>query len=221
MLRASVAGSAYLGVFASVATDALVIRPDVDGSDRDGIAAELDVAAVASTIGGGSTVGSLVTGNRHGVVVSGQVVPDERETLEAALSRPVAALPGRLNAAGNLVLANDNGAVVHPDLTDDAVAVVEDTLGVSAVRSTIGGVQTVGMAAVTTNEGVLCHPQATEEELARLDTQLGVPADIGTVNHGSPLVGSGLLATNAGYVVGDRTTGPELGRIEAALDLVD
>jgi translation initiation factor 6 len=44
-----------------------------------------------------------------------------------------------------------------------------------------------------------------------------VPADIGTINYGGPLVGSGLIANHEGYVVGERTTGPELGRIEATL----
>jgi len=41
--------------------------------------------------------------------------------------------------------------------------------------------------------------------------------DVGTVNFGSPLVGSGILANSRGYVAGDETTGPELGRIEDAL----
>ncbi len=50
---------------------------------------------------------------------------------------------------------------------------------------------------------------------------LGVPADIGTINYGGPLVGSGLLANAHGYVVGQETTGPELGRIEDALGYID
>ncbi len=221
MLRATVAGSAYLGVFASVLGDAVVMRPDVDEGRRDAIAGELEVEAVTTTVGGGTTVGSLVGGNRHGAVVSGQITDHERETLSAALERPVAPLPGRLNAAGNLVLANETGALIHPDLSSDATAVVGETLDVPVEPASLGEIQTVGMGAVATGAGALCHPQATEEELGRIDDRLGVPADIGTVNHGSPLVGSGLLATTAGYVVGERTTGPELGRIESALGLID
>jgi translation initiation factor 6 len=48
-----------------------------------------------------------------------------------------------------------------------------------------------------------------------------VRADIGTVNYGAPLVGSGLVANGSGYVVGEDTTGPELGRIEDTLDYID
>jgi len=48
-----------------------------------------------------------------------------------------------------------------------------------------------------------------------------VHADLGTVNYGAPLVGSGLVATDEGYVVGEDTTGPELGRIEETLGFID
>lgn len=221
MLRTSVAGSAYLGVFSSVVGDAALIRSDVEESTREQIAAELDIAVYPTSIGGGSTVGSLITGNTNGIIVSSQITQMERANLSEHLSRPITALPGRLNAAGNLILANETGAIVHPELSSDAITAIADTLDVPVEPATIGDIKTVGMAAVTTRNGVLCHPKASEEELALLDTHLGVPADIGTVNHGSPLVGSGLLATTSGYVTGDRTTGPELGRIEDALGLID
>jgi translation initiation factor 6 len=73
------------------------------------------------------------------------------------------------------------------------------------------------MTSVVTNRGVLTHPRLAETELAELEDLFGLPVDVGTVNFGSPLVGSGILANSQGYVAGDDTTGPELGRIEDAL----
>ncbi len=46
-------------------------------------------------------------------------------------------------------------------------------------------------------------------------------ADLGTVNYGTPLLGSGLIAGTAGFVVGEETTGPEIGRIEDALGYIE
>ena len=40
---------------------------------------------------------------------------------------------------------------------------------------------------------------------------------IGTVNHGSPVIGSGLIANSKGAIIGNQTTGIEMGRIEEAL----
>jgi translation initiation factor 6 len=182
---------------------------------------ELGVPAVRTTVGGSATVGALATGNENGLLVSSRVEDLEIERITEATDRPVSQLPGRINAAGNVVLANDNGAYVHPDLSREAVGAVADALSVPVERGDLAGVRTVGTAAVTTTRGVLCHPKSTDEELDFLEDLLGVPADIGTINYGGPLVGSGLVANAHGYVAGQDTTGPELGRIEDALGYLD
>ncbi len=221
MLRAAFSGSAYVGVFAR-ATDAyLLVRPDVDDTLQDACAEELGVPAVATTVGGAGTVGALAVGNSHGLVVTSRVRDRERERMASTVEGPIVELPGRINAAGNVVLANDTGAVVHPDLSAAAVDAVADGLDVPVTRGDLAGVQTVGTAAVATNDGVLCHPKATDEELDAVEEALGVPADIGTVNYGGPLVGAGLVANANGYVVGEATSGPELGRIDATLGYVE
>ena len=74
-----------------------------------------------------------------------------------------------------------------------------------------------GMAGIATNKGVLVHPKASQEEISVIEELFALPVDIGTVNFGSPLVGSGLIANSKGYVAGEETTGPELSRIEDAL----
>jgi len=218
--RLSFAGSAYVGVFARATDDCVLVRPDADDDAVAALEAELAVPAVATTVGGSSTVGALATGNENGLLVSSRSLEYERERLEEAVDLPVAELPGRVNAAGNVVLANDYGAYVHPDLPREAIQVVGELLDVPVERGDLAGVRTVGTAAVATNEGVLCHPKATDAELDHLEAVLDVRADVGTVNYGAPLVGSGLLANGAGYVVGEDTTGPELGRIEDALGYV-
>jgi translation initiation factor 6 len=221
LLRLAFAGSAYVGVFARATDSCVLVRPDVDDDTVADLTDELEVSAVQTTVGGSSTVGALAMGNENGLLVSSRVLEYERERLEEAVDLPVAELPGNVNAAGNVVLANDYGAYVHPDLTREAIQVVKDTLEVPVERGDLAGVRTVGTAAVATNNGVLCHPKATDEELDFLEETLDVHADVGTINYGAPLVGAGLLANDSGYVVGEETTGPELGRIEDALGYLD
>jgi translation initiation factor 6 len=221
LLRAAFSGSAYVGVFARATGDCVLVRPDVDEQLREDLSDELEVPSVATTVGGSGTVGSLATGNGNGLLVSSRIRDREREAIVEATGLTVGELPGRINAAGNVVLANDSGAYVHPDLSEAAVRAVEDALDVPVEQGTLAGTRTVGTAAVATDEGVLCHPDATDAELDFLEELLDAPADIGTVNYGAPLVGSGLVANDHGYVVGQDTTGPELGRIESALGYID
>ncbi len=217
MLRAAFSGSPYIGVFARATDSCLLVRPDLDDELVADCAEELSVQAVETTVGGSGTVGSLVAGNSNGLLVSSRVSDREHDRITEAVELPVTELPGRINAAGNVVLVNDTGAYVHPDLPREAIQQIKDGLDVPVERGDIAGVNTVGTAAVATNRGVLCHPKSTDDELDLIEEHLGVPADIGTINYGGPLVGSGLLANDSGYIVGSETTGPELGRIDTAL----
>jgi translation initiation factor 6 len=221
VLRASFAGSSHVGVFARATNDCLLVRRDADEKLAEDMAAELQVEAVPTTIAGSATVGALAVGNENGLLVSGRATDREIDRIADATGKSVAQLPGRINAAGNVVLANDYGAYVHPDLTREAVETIRDALEVPVERGDLADVRTVGTAAVANNRGVLCHPKAREPELEAIEEALDVRADIGTINYGAPLVGSGLLANDHGFVVGTDTTGPELGRIEDALGYID
>ncbi len=221
MLRAALSGSAYVGVFARATDDCLLVRPDIEESLLDDFEAELSVPAVPTTVAGSGTVGALAVGNENGLLVSERVTDRERDRIESETGLSVVELPGRINAAGNVVLANDEGAFVHPDLSREAIGAVKEALDVPVERGMIADVRTVGTAAVVTGDGVLCHPKTTDEKLDFLEELFGVYADIGTINYGGPLVGSGLIANTHGYIAGQETTGPELGRIEDALGYID
>lgn len=221
MLRTTIEGSVYVGVYVATTDEVTLAPPVIDESTERLLGEELATEVCQTRIGGAATVGALVAGNTNGLVTSGRLTDAERETISSSFDGPVRSLPGRINAAGNCIVANDRGAVVHPDLSDTAVEVVEEALDVPVERFAIGGVRPVGTAAVATNDGVLCHPKVDDVELTRLETALGVRADVGTVNYGSPLIGSGLVANGHGFIAGQETTGPELGRIEDALGYLD
>lgn len=221
MLQASFHGSSYVGVFARATDEYLFVRPDLDETLVDDLAAELSVSVVETTIGGAATVGSLLAGNENGLIASNRITEAELDRIREAVSVPVAEVPGTITAVGNVVLANSNAAYVHPDLSEEAIKTIADTLAVPVDRGMIAEIRTVGMAAAVTDNGLLCHPKTTDEELDWLSKHFDVYADIGTINYGGPLVGSGLIANDAGYVAGEDTTGPELGRIEDALGYLD
>jgi len=210
-----IAGSSLLGVFARCTEKVVIVPQEVGEADRLALEDGLKVEAVRALVGIGSVLGSLVAANSNGFVVTHHA---GNEVLKALREYGrVARLPARINAAGNVILVNDSAALVHPGLSSRACEAVEQTLGVKVEKGTIGGLKTVGMAGVATNKGLLLHPRVSEEEIAVLERLFELPVDVGTVNLGSPLVGSGVLANSRGYFAGEDTSGPELGRIEDAL----
>ncbi len=213
--RLNIAGSPVLGVFAACTEELVFLPHDASDQTLNELEESLDVTAIRSSVNGSSIIGSLLRGNSHGAIVAGFIL--ERELRAIRKHIKAARLPGELNAAGNLILANDTSALVDPDLSDKSIGIIEKTLDLDVKRGTIGGLKTVGMAGIATNKGVLVHPKSSSTEIGVIEELFSLPVDIGTVNFGSPLVGSGLLANSKGYVAGEETTGPEIGRIEDTL----
>ncbi len=74
----------------------------------------------------------------------------------------------------------------------------------------IAGQALVGTYASLTNQGGLVHPQTSIEELDQLSSLLQLPLTAGTVNRGSPLIGSGLVVNDWSAFCGLDTTSTEL-----------
>ena len=169
------------------------------------------------TVAGSFVIGSLVVMNSNGAVVSG--LADGQEIAKISEALPCYAINDRLNAAGNNILANDNGAIVNPAYGKSAVKAIEDALGVECVPSQIAGISTVGSVCKATDKGCVCHADATDEEVQLLKDVLKVEVNRSTVNHGVRSVGAGIIANSKGALIGDDTTPIEMGKIEDGLVL--
>lgn len=65
----------------------------------------------------------------------------------------------------------------------------------------------------------MCHADASDEEVGLIGDVLKVEVNRTTVNHGSRVVGAGIIANSKGAVIGDETTPIEMGKIEEGLAL--
>lgn len=219
LIQMDLVGSPYVGVFARAGDRVALVPPSVPEETLARLREALRVDVVTMAVGGSNIIGSVVAMNGKGAVVADFADDEEVRKLET-LGLKVGRVAGKFNAAGNNILCNDKGALLNPDFSKQAEKSVADVLGVPVERGTLAGLKTVGSAAAVTSKGVLCHPKTNDVELDFLESLLKVEADIGTVNHGAPFIGAGLIANSHGAVAGTLTTGPELNRIENALDLI-
>jgi len=215
----AISGDPHIGVFSRAFEDIAIVHPEITDEYAEALSSELSVEVVKTTIQGSRIVGSLCAGNSNGIVVSGMVHEDELELI--AEYKDVFLLRGGMNAAGNVILANDSFAAVHPDMPLATAEEIGSFLGVPVVRTTFGGIKTVGMAACATNKGILLHPRSTKEEIESLERICDLPLGLGTINMGSGLVGAGLVANSKGYLAGIETSGYELGRIEEVFEFME
>jgi translation initiation factor 6 len=205
----------------SLATEKFVIIPKVVPLKKaEQIAEWLKVQLVHTSISGSVLGGAFACANSNGIILPNSVRDEEVALFKPFFGDNVTVMETRKTAYGNLVLANDFGAIVDPRLKEPYVAQIGKTLGVEAVPSEIAGLPYVGSLAVATNKGVLAHPLLKDDERKVLENVFKVPVDVGTVNCGVPYVGTGLIANSHAAVAGSMTTGPEMFIIGNVLDVV-
>jgi len=209
-----------IGVFCRVNDKVGFIRKGLPKKIKSKIMETLEIELLELNIADATIVGSLLSINSKGAVLCDFAEKGVIELVESAGFK-TCIIDDKINAAGNDILVNDSGCLVHPNLKNDSIKKIKETLGVPVKKGTIAGLPTVGMSGVVTNKGCLCHPKVTDEEKNVLEKLFNVNVMIGTVNHGSPVIGSGLAANINGAIIGNQTTGIEMGRIEEALGFLE
>ncbi|MCW4002164.1 MAG: translation initiation factor IF-6 [Candidatus Bathyarchaeota archaeon] len=213
-------GSASIGVYSLVTDKMAIIPPQFPETEAQKVGEWLKVNVVNTTIGQSVLVGALASANSNGIILSRFAGEKEIEAIKSVSDLNVSVMNTKKTAYGNLILANDYGAVVDPRLGKKDVAQIQNTLGVEATAGEIAGLPYVGSLAIATNKGVLAHPLLKEEEQETLKDMLKVHVDVGTINCGIPYVATGLLGNQNGAIAGFMTTGPEMFIIGQALDVV-
>ncbi len=170
----------------------------------------LKVEAVQISIAGSRLLGPLAVMNRNGIVVSRLADDDEIDTLKRRTHLNIAKLGSRFTSVGNLISANDHGAVVSDIVGEEYVRTIEQTLGVPVKQMRIGRFVQVGSMVAATNVGAIVHPNASESEIEIIRRTLKVEPEPATVNGGIPFVSSGFVGNSGGILLGNLTRGGEL-----------
>ena len=216
----SIVSTSSIGVY-SLATEKVVFIPSmVPLAKAEKIAEWLNTKLIHTSISGSVLAGAFVCANSNGILLPNSIQEKELIAIKRHFENNVTVMETKKTAYGNLVLANDFGAVVDPRLKELQIKQISNTLGVEVVPAEIAGLPYVGSLAVATNKGVLAHPMLEDEERKILERVFKVPVDVGTVNCGIPYVGTGLIANSHAAVAGSMTTGPEMFIIGNALDVV-
>lgn len=212
-----VLGSDQLGVFLASVGGVFFHPREIDDEIVNTIEAALNLEPVAISIGGSQLVGSLIAGNSRGLAVADLATEEDLDILTSY--GDVIVMESGINTAGNLLLINEQGVIASPAIPQEGLELLGEVMKVDVKATTIAGNDVVGSLGVCNNQGVLLHPDVTPEEVKLIQEILDVPPMVGTVAFGSPFVGAGMVVSDNGAFVGSETTGPELNRIEDALQL--
>ncbi len=181
------------------------------------------IPVVQASIAGTKIVGRMCVGNKNGLLLPMSTTDGELQAIRNSLPEKIKVqrIEERLNALGNCIVCNDYVALIHPEMDKNTEEVIGDVLGVEVYRASIAGNALVGSYAVITNKGGIVHPMTSVAELDELSTLLQIPLCAGTVNRGSDVVASGLVANDWTAFCGLDTTSTELSIVDAIFKLTD
>ena len=209
--------SPNVGLFVRTNNDTLLLPFGFAETKAKKLKEYLDVEKIIHvSIAGTRLIGPMTVMNNNGILLPYTVSDDEIRILKQT-GLNVDRLKSKFTAIGNLISANDKGALVSNLFKGEADQNIKDILGVPLQTFSIGGYVQVGSMIVATNAGAIVHPIANDSEISRISEILQVEAEPATVNGGSPFLSSGIIANFSSVIVGNLTTGPELIMISRAL----
>lgn len=221
--RIAFENSSEVGAHISLANTYCIIGRSQSSNTVKFLHENIDFPIVETTINHIRTVGSQCRGNKRGLLVPETTTDQELMHIRNSLPENVVVrrVEERLNALGNVILCNDHVAIIHANLERESEEVIRDVLGVPVYRQNIGQEPLVGTFAAMNNQGMLVHPTTETESLKELSELLEVNVIAGTVNGGTPCIGSGLAVNDWICFAGLKTTNIEMTVIESVFELGD
>ncbi len=228
MKLADISGNPYIGVFCRLIGDIAICPLEVSDEFTSDLEEGMGVKWVKATLGNTNLHGSLIGANSKGFIVPYfydieeikkafsifDIDMDEKGIKGAVSDDP-------LTAWGNNILASEKAVLANPEFRGYSLRLIEDILDVEVVKGTIAGLMTVGSVAVLNSKGMVVHPKISDEEKEQLEDLFGVEVQISTANFGSPYLGASIMANDRGAMIGNKTSGVEMNRIENTLDLIE
>jgi translation initiation factor 6 len=218
--RTSFEGDPNVGAF-GIATDRFIFAsPNLSEKDLDVLERTFNLPLIQTTVATLDAVGIVCVANSNGILVPYTTRDEELSEIKSNTELNVDWIDSKMTALGNIIVANDNGAICHPDFDMKAIKKMADVLDVEVMRGKVARLPIVGSNVVATNQGSIVHPLASDEEIEIITELLKVHVEVGTVNRGSPYTRLGVLANIDGMVAGSDTTGVELAHISQVLGFV-
>ncbi len=199
-----------LGVYIRVNDSVILVPMGYAESKAEKLGKYFDADIVYTSIANTRLIGALCIMNNKGILLPKTAYQNEYDLIKKETDLEVGVLDSKFTALGNVICANDKGAVVSPWLSDTDCETVSDVLGVEVIQKRIAGFNQTGVVLVANNSGAVIHPEADEEDMKTFANLLGVKIEQSSINNGIPYVSSGILANNNAIVVGSLTTGSEI-----------
>ncbi|HIE36750.1 TPA: translation initiation factor IF-6 [Candidatus Geothermarchaeota archaeon] len=221
MLKIKIFGSSNIGLYLYATNKYLLYHSSIPNKKVEMVTKELKVPPIKLYLTDTLITAPFIVGNSNGLLIPDifedfaleQLKKDVRD-----LDINVAIISSKYNALGNIIVANDHGALISPIIPFSLKKMISDALDVEVSTITVGRFSYIGSLVVTNSKSGLVAPMVREDEKEILEDLLKVKLYEGTINGGGEFIKLGLVVNDYGVVVGDATSGAELMNISSVFE---
>ena len=199
-----------IGIYTKVNDEFVLVPNGFAKTKAETLASYLKTQYVFASVANTRVLGTMMVMNNSGALLPSLCSQWEIDYMKKSTNLNIGILDTKHNALGNLIAANDRGAIVSPKIPNEAIRIIKDTLGVEVVQKKVAGYHQAGVMVCANNVGGIIHPETDEEDIKAISDILKVKLEPATINGGIPYISSGILANNKAVVVGNLTNGPEI-----------
>ena len=212
--KTRILGSDYVGLFTITNESLCFVPPGIEDEAAKLIEKTLDVKTVKTGIYDSSLLAVFAKMNNKEIILPKFVNPKEIELIEKEIK---VRLIDTQKALGNLMAINDTHAILSQTLTRKDMEQISNS-GLEILQTNIAFSDATGSSLLLTNTGFLINPNAEDEEIKTIQSTLNINGGTSTANTGDVFIRNSILANTTGAIVGEKTTGHEMNRIDEALE---
>lgn len=201
----------HIGIFVALGKDFAIVPDILTEAEQKVIETILKVKCVKYSIAG-SQMNGVMAKVFHNKVILSKICDKDDEAFFKKKGFEVLILDAYF-AVGNLIFTDQKHVVLSKEFDAKTVKKIEEFLEVKAVQYQISDLPAIGSYLVANKNGFAVIPNAETKDIRKIETLLKVKGNIATINYGDSFIANGMLVNDHGIIVGRKTTGYELIRI--------
>ncbi|MDD4983389.1 MAG: translation initiation factor IF-6 [Candidatus ainarchaeum sp.] len=201
-----------IGIFCSISENIALLPLDASAKFEGIIKDVFGVEVIKTSLGETNLLGSLSKIYGKKAIVSNITTDKEIKYLEDLGLKTL-----RLNAyhaVGNLISVNKNAALLSKIISDADNKKISKFYSLDFDSFNVAGTDLVGSVLATTDEAFAVSSSVSEKDFEKIKNLFKVDGNVATVNYGDGFVSNGLLVNTKGLIVGEKTTGYEIMRLD-------
>ncbi len=175
----------------------------------------LNVETISTTIANSHLTGVLARGYEKSFAVANHTNDHELDYLKSQGLK--IHVMNEISAIGNLLCMQKNAGIISPNISETEKKSLEKFFGITLHSMLVARSELAGSSLIATEKGFLANPRTTPTEMEQLESLFNAKGMTTTANYGDAFIGNSILANMHGIIVGEKTSGPEMARIDEGL----